>query len=110
MYLNTAIVSSPSTVTFLARNRTSNTRRYVTKRRVIRCELKKKDILKNSNIVSRVAMLGVSCGSAIEYFSHKNYIDQVQLTYPYVIVTGLIIGYATFKTMKSVLSQWGSKC
>lgn len=111
MNLNTAIVSSPSIVTFLSRTGTSNTRRYVTKRRIIRCESKKTDILKNSKVVSRsrweiaetlnsrMAMLGVSCGSAIEYYTHKNYIDQVQLTYPYVVVMGLIIGYATFKTM-----------
>ena len=114
MYLNSAIVSSPSTLSFSNRNGRITEKKYVPKRMGLFCVNKaqsKTEILKNSKVVSRsrleiaetlnsrMAMLGVTCGSVTEYTTHKNYLDQVQITYPYVVVMGLLIGYATFKTM-----------
>lgn len=47
---------------------------------------------------SRMAMLGYVCGSTIEATTHQTYIEQIQHTYPFVIMMGLALGYATFKT------------
>lgn len=122
MYLQSAFVSSPSAISFLPSNNKGCNKAYATKKRnfIVRCVNKiqsKSNILKNYNIVSRtrweiaetlnsrMAMLGVICGSSIEYSTHKNFIDQVQTTYPYVVLMGLLIGYATIKTMNISIDE-----
>lgn len=46
----------------------------------------------------RLAMLGFLSGSGFEYVSGMNYIDQVQMTWPYLMVMVGVISFATLKT------------
>jgi hypothetical protein len=46
----------------------------------------------------RLAMLGFLSGSGFEYVTGMNYIDQVQMTWPYLMVMVGVISFATLKT------------
>ena len=46
----------------------------------------------------RLAMLGFLSGSGFEYVTGMNYIDQVHMTWPYLVVMVGVISFATLKT------------
>lgn len=46
----------------------------------------------------RLAMLGFLSGSGFEYVTGMNYIDQVQMTWPYLVVMVGVVSFATLKT------------
>lgn len=100
--------------TFINNKRTKLNRTHAMPQRPVcvnqQMDSKKEGVLQNSSIVlrsrsqiaetlnSRMAMLGFICGSAIEATTHNNYVEQIQTTYPFVVLMGLVIGYATLKT------------
>jgi len=46
----------------------------------------------------RLAMLGFLSGSGFEYVTGMNYIDQVHMTWPYLVVMVGVVSFATLKT------------
>jgi hypothetical protein len=69
------------------------------------CSSNLNDVMPTKNISQtaeklngRLAMLGFLSGSGFEYVTGMNYIDQVQTTWPYLVVMVGVVSFATLKT------------
>lgn len=69
------------------------------------CSSNLNDVMPTKNISQtaeklngRLAMLGFLSGSGFEYVTGMNYIDQVHMTWPYLVVMVGVVSFATLKT------------